>query len=164
MKILIISDSHDNFPNLKKALILAKKEKAGTLIHCGDITAAATLKFIADNFSGKIYAILGNADNEKEKIIKMAPTGKLIKIFTETAEIEINGIKIAANHYPAEAKKLAATGKYDFVFYGHSHRPWVEIIGRTILANPGPLDNSFPTPTCAILDSKTKKLKLNLIK
>lgn len=175
MKILVISDSHDNIANLKKALDLGKKEKVSVLLHCGDITSVKTLKFIAKNFAGKIFAVFGNADNDKEKILKLAGAQKRIKIFTETAEIKIGSagrrIKIAANHYPAQAKKLAQSQKYDFVFYGHAHRPWVEIIGpdalvgagQTILANPGPLDNSFPTPTCAILDTKTKKLELKIL-
>lgn len=163
MKILIISDSHDNIANLQKALSLGKKEKASILLHCGDIASAKTLKFIAENFAGKTFAIFGNADNEKEKILKLASIQKQIKIFAETAEIKIDGLKIAANHYPAQAKKLAQGQNYDFVFYGHAHRPWVEIVGQTVMANPGPLDNSFPTPTCAILNTKTKKLELKIL-
>ncbi|MDP1706680.1 MAG: metallophosphoesterase [bacterium] len=165
MKILIISDSHDNLQNLEKALKLAKQEKISALLHCGDIVSTKTLKFIAENFSGRIYAVFGNADNEKEKILKLSKSAsRRIKIFPETAELKIGSIKIAANHYPIEAKKLAQSQNYDFVFYGHAHRPWVEIIGQTVLANPGPLDNSFPTPTCAVLNTKTKKLELKILK
>lgn len=163
MKILIISDSHDNLSNLQKALNLGKKERAFILLHCGDIASVKTLKFIAENFAGKIFAVFGNADNEKEKILKLADVQKRMEISLETAEIKIGKLKIAANHYPAQAKKLAQSQKYDFVFYGHAHRPWVEIIGQTIVANPGPLDNSFPTPTCVILNTKTKKLELRIL-
>jgi len=151
MKILIVSDSHDNLPNLKKALIFAKKEKIKTLIHCGDISSAETFYFLRNNFVGKIHAVRGNADND-------------LKNLSATAELKIGEIKIAANHYPAKARKLAKSQKYDFVFYGHNHRPWVRIIGKTILANPGTLDNSQPAPTVAILNAKTQKLELKILK
>ncbi len=165
MKILIISDSHDNIPNLKKALALAKKEKVGSLLHCGDVASTATLKFIEENFSGRIFLVFGNADNEREKILRIGgSSNRQTKIFPESAALKIGGLAIAISHYPAKAKILAKSQQYDFVFYGHNHRPWVEIMGETILANPGPLDNSFPTPTCAILNTKTKKLELKILK
>lgn len=147
MKIMIISDSHDNLPNLEKAAAFAEKEGVKTLIHCGDIAAKETMRFIKRNFSGKICAVRGNADNEFEGL-------------PETDRLEIEGIKIAVCHYPVKARRLAENGKYDFVFYGHTHRPWAEVLGKTVLANPGPLDNTYNNPTCALLETRNKKLEL----
>jgi len=37
---------------------------------------------------------------------------------------------------------LASTGKYDAVFCGHTHKPSVEKIGKTLLANLGEVHGS----------------------
>ena len=44
MKIAIISDTHDNIANLKKAAEFIKKEKIKTIILCGDIFKSETIK------------------------------------------------------------------------------------------------------------------------
>ena len=59
--------------------------------------------------------------------------------------------------------KLAESGKYDFVFYGHNHKPWIEEIGETFLANPGTLAGLFNKATFAILDTENKKLELKIL-
>ena len=46
MKIAIISDTHDNVPNLEKFLAWAKENKIEQIIHCGDLCAPSILKNI----------------------------------------------------------------------------------------------------------------------
>ena len=53
MKIAIISDTHDNLANFKKAISLIKKEKIKILIHCGDIFEPETIKEALKDFPGK---------------------------------------------------------------------------------------------------------------
>jgi len=36
MIIAVMSDSHDNIWNLRKALAIIKEKRAGMIIHCGD--------------------------------------------------------------------------------------------------------------------------------
>lgn len=62
MKIAIISDTHDNLATVGKFLAYISKNPAETIIHCGDIAEGDTLKHLADNFNGKILAVLGNMD------------------------------------------------------------------------------------------------------
>ena len=50
MKIAIISDTHDNLANLKKAIDWIKKEKIKIVIHCGDIFKPETIKEILKRF------------------------------------------------------------------------------------------------------------------
>ena len=47
MIIAIMSDSHDNIWNLRKALEIIKKKNAQMIIHCGD--------FIAPGYSEQHY-------------------------------------------------------------------------------------------------------------
>jgi len=164
MKIAIISDSHDNIPNLKKAIDFIKKEKIKTILHCGDVCAPATLKEVFSNFKGKVYIVFGNVDGDHFNMTKLS-FEKLsdVKILGEIGELTLGGKKIAFTHYPKFAKGLAATGNYDIVFYGHSHKPWEEKINNTKLVNPGNLAGIFYKPTFAIYNTKTGKLELKIL-
>ncbi|MCK4745114.1 metallophosphoesterase family protein, partial [Candidatus Parcubacteria bacterium] len=50
MKVAIISDIHDNIPNLKKGLAYCAENNIEKIFCCGDVTNSETLKFLADNF------------------------------------------------------------------------------------------------------------------
>lgn len=165
MKIAIISDTHDHLPNFKKALDWIKKAKIKLVLHCGDVCAPAVLKEAAKDFSGKIHLVFGNVDGDrflmtKQVYKKIIPN---VILHGERGEIEVEKIKITFTHYPDFAKGLAATQKYDLVFYGHSHKPWEEKIGRCRLVNPGNLAGLFYKPTFAVYDIKTDKLELKIL-
>ena len=152
MRIAVISDSHDNLPNLKKTLDFIKKEKIKVIIHCGDISTPETLEEIAKNFKGKIHYVFGNADK-----------GKFEEDKKEFGEIKIAGKKIAFCHFPALAQKLADSQNYDIIFYGHTHKPWKQAISKTQLINPGNLAGLWYKATFAVYDPKTKKLELKIL-
>ncbi len=164
MKIAIISDTHDNVANLKKAVDLIKKEKIKLIIHCGDIFHPQTLKEGLNNFQGKIYIIFSRADADFSEIpensFKELPKSK---VWEEFGEIKIDGKKIAFCHFPEIARDLANSQKYDLVFYGHTHKPWEEKIGKTELVNPGNLAGLFYRATFAIYDTKINKLELKIL-
>lgn len=163
MLIGIFSDSHDNLINIEKFLKFAQINDFKQLIFCGDLCAPATLKdLIATNFIGPIHFILGNVA-DRNLLPKVAASLPQVKFYGDQGVFEIDNLKIAINHYPKEAKKLAESGKYDFVFYGHNHTPAIENIGRTVFANPGTLAGMFNKATFAILDTNTRKLKLKIL-
>ena len=162
-KIAIWSDSHDNLPNIKKALNYIKKQGIKTLIHCGDLAAPSVIKKeLGPNFDGEVHFIHGNvADRELNQ--EFAAEFSNVTCHGDQGELEIDGKKIAFNHYPDQAKQLAQTGKYDVVFYGHNHMPWEETIGTTKLFNPGTLAGMFNKATFAIYDTKTNDAQLILL-
>jgi len=164
MKIAIISDTHDNLTNFKKALFWAEKEKIKTVLHCGDIGSVDFLKKAAEDFSGKIHLVLGNMD-EYYKIPQEYSGGKNKKVVLhgEIGEIKEGGKKIAFCHFPDWAKKLALSKKYDLVFYGHTHKPWEEKVGDCRLINPGNLAGIFYKSTFAIYDTQSDNLELKIL-
>lgn len=164
MKIAIISDTHDNLANLKKAIFFIKKERVKLLIHCGDIFKPETIKEGLKDFKGKIYIIFSPADADFSGIPENSFNSfPQLKIYEEFGEIKKGGKRIAFCHFPEIAEKLAATKKYDIVFYGHTHKPWEEKIRKTRLVNPGNLAGLFFKPTFAIYDTKTNKLELKIL-
>lgn len=164
MKIAIISDTHDNLENLKRAINLIKKEKIKIILHCGDIFKPETIKEILKDFSGKIYLIFSPADASFSKIPEDSfdkLTG--VKVFPDFGQLKIDNKKIAFCHFPEIAHNLVISQKYDLVFYGHTHKPWQEKIGKTKLVNPGNLAGLFYKATFAIYDTKEDKLELKIL-
>jgi hypothetical protein len=166
--IAIISDSHDNLATAKKAFSWLNRKKIKTMIHCGDVSSPAMLKEISKQFKGKIHLILGNIGpvgvNANEDPFGIETSGiKNAKFYGQTGELKIGGKKLAFAHEPAKAKELALTGKYDLVFYGHTHQPWEEKVGQCRLVNPGTLAGMFSKATFAIYDTEADKLDLKLV-
>lgn len=159
MKIAIISDTHNNHLNVMRALDLIKNNKTSVLIHCGDITSVETLKIILDNFNGLIYASLGNGDIDND-FISFFKQNKKIFIFDSFGEIKFNNIEIAITHFPDKAFSLVAKLKYKYIFYGHTHKPWIEKINHTTILNPGNLAGLIYNPTFAICDLEKLNCKL----
>lgn len=160
-KIAIISDTHDNIARIDQMLEKLKQKNIKTIIHCGDVCAPDVLKYLAEKFNNQIYLSLGNVDGDHKMMEKISNEQfKNIKLFEKFGEYNISNIKIAFTHYPNKAKKLAQNQKYNYVFYGHTHRPWEEQINNTKMINPGTLAGLFSKSTFAILDTKNKKTKL----
>lgn len=170
MKIAVISDTHGNLVNIQTALEEIKKEGAGLIIHCGDIGGPETLE-VFRKFRGKVFVILGNMDKGyfSDEDLRSGRFSNA-KIFgsaepkaNEYGEVEIDGKKIAFAHFPEIAQDLAKSQKYDLVFYGHTHRPSQEKIGKTELINPGNLAGLLYRPSFAIYDTQTDKLELKIL-
>ena len=162
MKFAIVSDTHDNMANFSKAIEWLNNEKIKVILHCADICNQETIDQAVKNFKGssfakasadkEIYFVRGNGDFS-------ASGGDL----PEKMEIELDGKKIFFNHYPDIAKRAAESGKYDLVFYGHTHKPWEEKVGDCRLINPGELAGQRFKPTFAIYDTETEKLELKIL-
>lgn len=164
MRIAIISDSHDNEPNLEKAIKYINQQKIPLMIHCGDVCATSTLTEIVKLFKGtKIHLVKGNADEELDDFKEWVKKYPKIIYYGNTGKLEIEGLTITFCHESFVAKKMAESQKYDFVFHGHTHKPWQEQIGKTTIINPGTLAGLFNKATFAIFDTETRKAKLILL-
>jgi uncharacterized protein len=165
MKIAIISDSHDNVPNIDKMLAYVKKENIEIILHCGDVCAPSVLKYLADNFEGEIYLVFGNVDGDQQKMKDLAKVLPRLHLLGEQGEVIIEGLdkKIGIVHYPEIARKMMQTGDFDLIFYGHNHRAWEETLGRTKLINPGTLAGLFSLATFAIYDFTRDKAELKIL-
>jgi len=163
MKIAIISDSHDNIPNIEKFLTWAKVNKIDIIIHCGDIADPELIKDqLAKKFTGPIHLVHGNVSN-RDLLIETCDEIDNVTLHGDEGYLKIENIYIAFCHYPEVAKDLAKSKKYNFVFYGHTHKPWIEEINQIVVANPGTLGGVFSKATFAVLDTKTINLELKVL-
>jgi len=160
MQIAIISDVHNNEVNLEKVLDYCQKEKIKSLVCCGDLASKETLDFMKDSFAGEIYYTFGNADYTDLRELEGQKKYQSVFLFKNFGEVEIEGKKIAFVHFPDIAKKLAESGKYDFVFYGHTHKPWEENTKKCKMLNPGNVAGEIFLPTFAIWDTENDNFQL----
>ena len=174
MKIAIVSDSHDNIPNIQKFLDWINKNnidpvrsktsnEVEMIIHCGDLSAPAIItKELEPKFKGQIHFIHGNVA-DRQLAEEKASELENITCHQDLGELKIENKKIAFTHFPWDADKLAKTKKYDLIFYGHDHKPWDKQIGNTRLLNPGTLAGMFAKATFAVYDTKTDKAQLIIL-
>lgn len=136
MKIAIISDVHDNTPYLRSFFAV---EKFDVLLICGDVGNIDTLNLISESFAGQIYFVFGNADTFSTKDVP-----KNIINLGESGIVEIDNKKIGLCHQPFKIEKLLEE-KPDIIFYGHTHKPWLEEKDKILLINPGSLGQTPST-------------------
>jgi uncharacterized protein len=146
---------------------------------------------------GEIFYTFGNMDNEQLREFQYVDVYKNVNLFRNFGEMEIennheksadlvasnekrslgvnsekpnsHGVKrVAFIHFPREAHDLAKSGKYDFVFYGHTHKPWTELVEtrrkqyifNCTLLNPGNVAGEYYLPTFAVWDTADDKFDL----
>ena len=160
MLITIISDIHNNEVNLKKVLDYCRKNEIKKIICCGDLASKETLDFLNDNFEGEIFYTFGNLDNDQLLDFEKNTEYKNTRIFKDFGETKIENREVAFVHYPEKAKKLAQTKKYNFVFHGHTHKPWMEKIENCIVLNPGNVAGEIYPPTFAMWNTENDKFEL----
>ena len=163
MKIAIISDTHGNVTNFKKAIKWIQKENIQLILHCGDIGDPESLKDSLEDFKGEIFGVFGNMDADYKILIGEYNKISRVKISEKKLEIKIENKNIVITHKPDDARKLAETQKFDLVFYGHTHRPWEERVGNCRLINPGELAGQILKPTFAIYDTEKDFLELKIL-
>lgn len=154
-KIAIFSDSHDNIPALMKALEAARSSGAETLLHCGDLCAPFMLDRIGQGFSGPVHVVFGNNDGDGRLLQTIASKYAHVKLYGIYSELTIAERRVAMIHYPEPALRIAQSGEFDLVCYGHNHDKFAQQIGKTWLVNPGELLGMKSTPTWGIYDCAT---------
>ena len=157
MKIVIISDSHDNIWKLAEAM--PHLAGADVVLHCGDLISPFMIKRLSEGLGDiPVHLVWGNNDGDKSLVTQLAEVAGSITVHGDSAFLEIDGIKIAINHYPENARKEAELGKFDLVCYGHDHTANQEWVGETLLLNPGELMGMNGPSTFAIFDTKTSEI------
>lgn len=152
----IISDTHDNVLNIRKAVKVFQEKNVDFVIHLGDIISPTSTAF----FKGvKVKFIKGNCDGDLEMIKKKAEEiGS--EFLGNSVELAIKGRKLVGVHGDNALilNKLINSGKYAYVLHGHTHIKRDEVIGNTRVINPG-AHYWGAEDTIALLDVGANKLE-----
>jgi len=163
MKIAILSDSHDNIWCLEKALDEVSRQNCDVLLHCGDLVAPFILAQMAQAFDGPIHVIEGNNDGDGRLQQQVAAGFPHITLHGPYAELELGGRKVALIHYPEPARRIAQSGVFDLVCYGHDHQQHWERVGDCLLVNPGEVMGRYGSPTWGIYECDSRQFTLQAI-
>ena len=156
MKIGIISDTHDNIWRLDEALLHLQKTDA--VLHCGDLISPFIIHRLGKNLGEiPVHIVWGNNDGDKKMVSQVAGGYPAINIHGDFVELELDGMRIAMNHYPEIGRALANSAQYDLVCYGHDHTAHREEVGGTLLLNPGEIMGLNGLSTLAIFDTQPRK-------
>ncbi|MCC6146357.1 MAG: YfcE family phosphodiesterase [Anaerolineaceae bacterium] len=156
--IAILSDTHDNLSNLNKALEFLRAQSIDTIVHCGDLTSAET----AWHFHGfRVIHAIGNGDQPYGEIQKTLLEMNANNFSGSVFEGEIEGVRLAVTHghAPRTLTALTSSGKFRYIFHGHTHRRRQETIGGSTVINPGALGGlKRESRSFALLDLSTDSL------
>jgi putative phosphoesterase len=148
MLIGVISDTHDNMPQIGKAVDLFNARKVEHVIHAGDFTSPFTFRILND-LAAAFTGVFGNNDGDKLLLSKMSGG----RVFPQPHALELSGKKIIVIHEHQIAEALADSGHYDIVIYGHTHKPVAKKMKDALVVNPGEAGSwLYGTSTVAIID------------
>jgi uncharacterized protein len=138
MLIGVMSDTHDNIVQTKKAVERFNREGVEQVLHAGDFVSP----FMIDTLKGltaPLTGVFGNNDGDRRLLEKKSADIPSMKIEGTFARIDAGGMRIAILHgNDRELREtLAACGSLDLLVYGHTHRPEVRQEGSLLIVNPG---------------------------
>jgi len=160
MKIGIIADTHDNLDAIRKAVEVFNHEGIEILIHAGDFVAPFTEKPFR-MLNAPLVGVFGNNDGDKLLLKEKYHEKGVGEIHEDPHELELATKRIIVTHKPKIVEALAASGVYDVVIYGHTHKAVIEKKGdkkeaETLVINPG--------ECCGYLTGRKTVAKLDLEK
>ncbi len=140
MRIGVVSDTHDNLPNVRRIVELFNDAKVDRVVHTGDITQPKTLDLLA-RLNVPLVGVFGNND-QRESLTELA--GSLgIELAEPPLELQWAGRNLVVVHDPLELERVDAAA-YDVILYGHIHRQVIDYADRRLTFNPGECAGMLP--------------------
>ena len=126
MRLGVISDTH----GLLRPEVFEVFKQVDHILHAGDVGTPEVL--IELEAVAPVTAVYGNADPPE-----------LRARLPQVAELELDGFAIVVTHgdqfgHPTPAKLHDAFPRAEIIVYGHTHKPLLELMDRTVtVMNPG---------------------------
>jgi hypothetical protein len=161
MKVLIASDSHDNWPALTKTIIHGSEEGCEVCLFAGDLISPSGIA-VLESFKGQVHMVLGNNEGELVKLTRLVDAAPNVTLHGNlnggTMELDIDGLRFYMNHYPKNAELAAASGLYDVVVFGHTHEYHEDHQANgSVLLNPGEVQGFRTGSASAIIFDTTTR-------
>lgn len=177
MRVGIVSDTHDRATTVKAAVTILRDRDIDVIFHCGDIETIETVHLFADF---QTHYVLGNWDGDwitgvncgraprseagtKRDTFRLRAAIEAVgsRLHEPSGDFELDGRQLAWVHGNDRAllRELESSGCYDYLFYGHTHRPEYHRTGRTVVIDPGAMFKVVPM-TFAILDLESGAIEL----
>jgi len=167
LKILIISDTHDNLSNVDYLIKnVIPREKPHLVVHLGDFTSPFTLLRLKEP-GIPVTGVLGNNDGDVSMLKEIEQ-----RVTPQPVETNLGGFPTFLMHgfknialTEKIAVAIALSGYYQLVLFGHTHKYKIEQKGKTLLVNPGALSGYLAEDaTYAVLDTTSRNVKVKKLR
>lgn len=144
----VLSDTHGELFETRRAVRLFREQGVSTIIHCGDIGGVEIVRA----FEGiPTHFIYGNMDGENVSLRRTAEeTGNTMHGWFGNIELEGKRIFFLHGHQNVRFNEALDSGQWDLICYGHTHYPSLELVGSTLVLNPGAFQR-VATPRVAVV-------------
>jgi putative phosphoesterase len=155
MQIAVVSDTHGHAEYARQAVHRLEKLEIGAVLHCGDIGSPAIVRLF-DRWP--THFVFGNVDYDERSLRDEIETAGQT-CHERFGSIELEGRRIALLHGNdfARFQQTVSSGEWDLICYGHTHFAKQEVVGKTLVLNPGALyrakPHSFALVDLATLDA-----------
>ncbi|MCY4401694.1 MAG: metallophosphoesterase [Candidatus Poribacteria bacterium] len=152
MKLGVMSDSHDNVPNVIRAVEAFNDIGVDLVVHAGDFIAPFAIDPLAD-LSCSVVGVFGN--NDGERVVLAKKFEQIGEVHPNLASTSLGDVTIAVMHYPELAIPISKSGEFDIVVYGHTHKIDIQK-DKSLLLNPGETGGwTTGKATIAVVDIET---------
>ncbi|MFM2414840.1 MAG: hypothetical protein RI911_533 [Candidatus Parcubacteria bacterium] len=160
MKILIVSDVHNQWNMLAEAIELGHTEGCTTLLFAGDAHEPHIYAELSA-FKGDIHTVWGNNDVPHFVFQAALLLKPRITNHGDFMDIILDGKRFFMSHYPNEvaATLTKAPDVYNVLIHGHTHMRRDEHTGTAHIINPGECCGTrYGTPSAALFDTESMKV------
>jgi putative phosphoesterase len=121
----IIADTHDNLDAIRNAVEIFNDEGIELLVHAGDFISPFTSQPFR-NLEAPLVGVFGNNDGDKLLLKEYYKSSGVGELYEDPYAFELATKTIIVTHKPQIVKPLVASGMYDAVLYGHTHKAVIE--------------------------------------
>ncbi len=148
-KILIVSDSHGRKGQIMD--LIDRITDLNHIFHLGDVVSDA---IDLESISGLLVDyVAGNCDFND----MITPENKVVEILGKRFYLT-HGHNERVKYSLKKLERLAKKEKFDGIFFGHTHEPYMEYYGETLIMNPGsislPRNGKLPSYSIIQIDDK----------
>lgn len=141
MRIGVVSDTHDNIPNVEKVVDIFNAAGVDRVVHTGDISQVKTLTALS-RLSAQLFGVYGNNDMNKSALEESASLHGFH--FTEPPlEMVWCDRSILVVHDPRDFDRYL-NHKHHLALFGHTHRQTIEFFANQLKFNPGECAGQLP--------------------
>jgi putative phosphoesterase len=154
----VMADSHDNLNAIRTAVHLFKGAGCNLVIHSGDFVAPFAARELGQ-LGCPVKGVFGNCDGEKIGLTKAFEAFGLIQKAPYIFNYE--GLNILIIHLDAPVDAFVVKQEYDLIICGHTHKPDVRRLKRTLVVNPGETGGWLTgKSTVALFDPAAKEAEI----
>lgn len=158
MRVGVLADTHDRLPAIAEFTSRFRDAGVGMVLHAGDFCAAWSLRPIVEaNLA--LAGVYGRNDGDHEGLRAEAAKGMGTEIYGGPHSVEVTGTRLLLVHDLGDVNERSIAG-HAVVVHGYTHVARREVIGDTLLLNPGEACGwLFGVPSAALLDLETKEVE-----